>query len=146
MTYKSYLKEYEEYRQNIMSDTPKSTDTFMYSNAKAIDIYAHGKSFKIQDNLKLYEVVKIVRDSIDRHYYQCQIGMRIDVGNKKAVFHFFFNKKDREYYYISGTLNQFISTQLFKVYGNYFKVTSEEKNLENSDVELEVTVEINEEI
>lgn len=68
----------------------------MYPNAGLIDIYADGKAFKISDNTKLYEVIKVVKDIIDFQFYNkgmttISFGFGINVGSNCAIFTISFN-------------------------------------------------------
>jgi len=75
---------------------PKDTSEIMYPNAGLVDLYADEKGFKINDNSKLYEVVKVVKDIIDFNFYvkgmstiSFQFG--INVNTNSAVFTITFN-------------------------------------------------------
>ena len=135
---KNYLAEFEE---KHLSDKLGSTDEFMYSNARALDIYGQGKRFKIEDNQLFYEVVKIVKEIIDRHYYNQQVTLSVDIANKAVLFTFIVDSKDIKHSYFIETLYMFINIQLSRQYGGYFKILRDDYQADGKSV-LKIKVEI----
>jgi len=142
MSYRKYIREFEE---KIYSDLNPSTDEFMYSNAKALELYGQGKRFKIEDNLLFYEIVKIVRDVVDRHFYSQEVQFHIQIANKEVQFTFIINKVDAKYSYFVETLFMFINNQIYRRYGTFFKVTREDEQLGDNKIALKVKVKKTEE-
>jgi len=143
MHYKKYLQEFEE---KSYSDVLKSTDDIMYSNARAMEIYGRGKRFDIADNLILYEVVKIVRDTIDKHFYQNSVKFSIQIADREAHFTFIVGKEDAKYSYFLETLFMYITNEIYRTYGNYFNIDREEKSAGKNKVKLKIIVKKNEEV
>ena len=142
MSYRQYLKEFEE---TSFSDPTVSTDDYMYSNAKAMEIYGQGKRFTIEDNLMFYEVVKIVKDVIDRHYYQNQTQLYIQIKDKELVFSFLIDKTENRYTFFIETLYMFVTTQIYRQFGNYFEISREDGVTEDNKVVLKIFVKKTEE-
>lgn len=146
---KKYLREFEEkidtaYKKTD-SDLNSSTDEIMYSNARALEIYGRGKRFDIEDNIILYEVVKIVREIVDKHFYQPEVRFFIQVADRQAEFTFIVDKTDAKYSYFIETLFMFISGEIYRTYGDYFILEREDELLEDNKVKLKITVKKNEE-
>lgn len=141
MSYKEYLQEFEDQSYVNTSNLTPSTDDFMYPNAKAMEIYSQGKRFQIEDNLIYYEIVKIVRDIVDRHFYSQQVQFYIQIANKAVIFKFVIDKVDAKYSYFVETLYMFITTQIYRRYGTYFTVTREDELLGDNKIVLKVKVE-----
>lgn len=137
MYYKEYFREFEE---KIYNDLIPSTDNIMYSNARAMEIYGQGKRFKIEDNLLFYEVIKVVRDVIDKHFYQNSIRFYTEIANKEVTFTFVMDMMDIKYSYFLETLYMFITSQLFKKFGDYFEISREDEIRENNEAILKINV------
>jgi hypothetical protein len=61
------------------------------SKAPLIDIYASGKTFEISDNSKIYQVVKITKDIIDRQFFNQQkttLSFQFGIDVKKHAVSF----------------------------------------------------------
>jgi hypothetical protein len=61
------------------------------STAPIVDIYASGKTFEISDNSKVYQCVKVVKDIIDRQFFNQQktslsFQFSMDVKKHGVVF------------------------------------------------------------
>ena len=140
MSYKKYLLEYEEKTATVHSDQLKSTDDVMYSNARALELYGQGKRFNIEDNVTLYEIVKIVREIVDKHFYYIPVQFYIQIADREAHFTFIIDKVDIKFSYFVETLFMFITTQIYRIYGNYFVVERTQENKENNKVEMTVIV------
>jgi hypothetical protein len=79
-------------------DKPKSTDDIVYPSAPIVDIYADGSAFSIHDNQKLYEIIKVVKNIIDRQFFNqgkrtLSFAFNINVLNKLVEFIMTFNNK-----------------------------------------------------
>lgn len=138
MHYKTYLREHEE--TQLHDDPIHSTDEYMYSNARALDLYGQGKRFEIEDNLIYYEIVKVVRDLVDKHFYQHPVQFYIQVANKEVVFTFVIGRVDAKYSYFIETLYMFITTQIYRQFGSFFKVSREDEVIDNDRVVLRIKV------
>ena len=145
MSYKKYLCEFEEKSYTNYSDQTPSTDEFMYSNTKALELYGQGKRFTIEDNLLFYEVIKIVRDVVDRHFYSQQLQFYIQIADKVVQFTFIIDKVDAKYSYFVETLFMFITTQIYRKYGTFFTITREDEILGDNKISLKVKVKKNKE-
>jgi hypothetical protein len=143
-SYGDYINNFSKDIAN--SDLTPSSDEYMYSNAKAMEIYGQGKRFQIEDNTLNYEVVKIVKDIVDRHFYHVQLQFYVQVANKGVVFTFVMDKSDAQYSYFMETLYMFITSQIYKTYGSYFLVSREDEQLENNLISLKIKVKKDEEV
>ncbi|MEM4261312.1 MAG: hypothetical protein QXG00_08765 [Candidatus Woesearchaeota archaeon] len=137
MSYTSYLREFEE---RVYSDLTPSTDDIMYANARAMDIYGQGKRFQIEDNLIYYEIVKIIREIVDKHFYQHPVHFYIQVANKEAIFTFIIEKIDAKYSYFVETLYMYVTTQIYRKFGDYFNVIREDEVEDNDSVIMRIIV------
>ena len=137
MSYKQYLIEHET---RLYSDPIQSTDEYMYTNARALELYGHGKRFQIEDNSLLYEVIKIFKDVIDRHFYQNQIRTSIQIADKSVIFTLLIAKDDVKFSYFVETIYMFIATQIFKQFGKYFEISREDDVSEDNNVILKIKV------
>lgn len=71
------------------------------TSSPIIDIYASGKKFEITDNSKIYACVKIVKDIIDRQFFNQQkttlsFQFGIDVKNHGVTFDISVNNNQLE--------------------------------------------------
>ena len=71
------------------------------STAPIVDIYASGKTFEISDNSKIYQCVKIVKDIIDRQFFNQQkttlsFQFAIDVKKHQVAFDISVNNNQLE--------------------------------------------------
>ena len=71
------------------------------SKAPLLDIYASGKTFEISDNSKLYMAVKLVKDIIDRQFFNQQkttlsFQFSIDVKKHQVAFDISVNNNQLE--------------------------------------------------
>lgn len=82
--------------------TPDVTPTYMdTTSAPIVDIYASGKTFDITDNSKIYQCVKVVKDIIDRQFFNQQkttlnFQFAIDVKKHSVTFDISVNNNQLE--------------------------------------------------
>jgi formyltetrahydrofolate synthetase len=71
---------------NTVDPVNQLPDPFTGVNAPILNLYATGDSFKINDNSKLYEIIKLFKDLTDKHQYLQSLTYAIDVNNKLVKF------------------------------------------------------------
>jgi hypothetical protein len=122
------------------SDPILNADEFMNSNSKLMSLYADGKGFNLTDNLDLYEVIKLVKDLTDKHFYFKDLVWKADIANRKVVITFKLgNGKEENDFFLQG-VKQYILTQIFKKFGSVYTIDTEFlKNTEKQDI-MKLTV------
>ncbi|MFW6282044.1 MAG: hypothetical protein ACOC1O_04550 [bacterium] len=80
------------------SDPILNADEFIKSNSDIMDFYSKGKGFDLTDNLELYEVVKMVKDLLDKHLFQEDVTWKVDIANRKAIFTFKIKGDNNKYF------------------------------------------------
>lgn len=119
------------------SDATLDADEFLYGNSQLISYYSKGNGFKLNDNQDYYEVIKMVKDMTDKHFYHRDMVWKVDVAHNKAVFQFKLGKSEnleQNNFFLSG-IQQYILTGLLKKFGDSYKIDTEfSKSLDGQDV------------
>jgi hypothetical protein len=70
------------------SDQVPNTSDFMYSNSEPLTYYARGNGFDLTDNQDFYEVIKLIKDFVDRNVFAKNMTWKADIKNRKLQISF----------------------------------------------------------
>ncbi len=103
-------------------------EDFRKSNTEPMTYYAKGNGFDLTDNSDLYEVVKLVKDMVDRHLYMRDLTWKVDIAHRKAVFVFtlgnLYYEDEVDDFFLQG-VQQYVTGDMMKRYGSLYNIDSE---------------------
>lgn len=138
MCYKKYLKEIVDLSDPIPSDQDK-----IDSNSKILNIYKNGKSFSIYDNSNILNVIKLVKDFVDRNRNIFGMSYQIDMEGKEVRFQiksgYNIRDKFKIEYMMYGLLNNLINS----IQSQYNDVCIEH-DIEDEDKKIIINLKIRE--
>jgi hypothetical protein len=127
-------------RDNIKDIVPqknvdaRKTDDFMYSNSEPISYYARGNGVDLTSNSDLYEIIKVVKDLTDKHFFVRDLVWKVDVKRRRAIFTFKLGNGDEEdQYFLDGVKTYILTNVGYKMGPNY---SSESELLKNEEGQL----------
>ena len=109
-----------------------SDDPFLRDGAPILNLYDNGDGFRINDNSKLYEVIKLFKDMTDKHLFFQNVSYAIDVNKKCIVFDIV---TDNDHVMTVDILHTFVDNlkaQIEKRFGKSFEF--EIQNKDDNDI------------
>ena len=109
-------------------------EKFEQEVSPVLDIYGNGKDFEITDNQQLYEIVKMVKDILDKHFYAENFLYNMGVEYNKLIVKFMDEDEKKDAIsiknsmwtsYILDDIIGFIELEFNRKYPNKVKVKKE---------------------
>jgi len=85
-------------------------------DAPIFNIYGAGKQFRIRDNSILFEIVKMVKDVLDKHFYRDQIIYDIDIKYDVLEMKFVMSRGEYKAEAFVEGIADWIRNKMFKKY------------------------------
>jgi hypothetical protein len=143
-----FVDDYDEFRAKYINvkEIPDNSDSVLDAsefmpNSKMQDIYTHGKGFDVTDNQDFYEVVKLVKDMMDKHLFQRDLTWRVDIAHRKAKFTFKLAEqmsKEADDFFLQG-VQQYVMQQMTRKFGPLYTIDTEFLK-DNGKIIMEMTV------
>lgn len=108
---------------------------YVKSNSRIFDIYGSGSTLDMQDNQRIYEVIKVVKDIMDRHLFINSVQYRTNNRTKSVVFHFILTDDDdmANEFFLQGLL-QYVTNEVNNKIGSAFDFEYDlKKNVDGFD-------------
>lgn len=110
-------------------------------------IYSRGEKFEIHDNQDLYEIVKMVKDFTDKHFYAQNFKYLTEVSYRTLIIRIIQNPKklgqgDIMDYHVSSVI-QFITSNIERLFPGKYNLASSKKTLPNGLQETTVVIKQN---
>jgi hypothetical protein len=150
MSILDYLRNKDEFdninvkKEPDLSSPIGNAEDFIKSNSDVLNIYSKGKDFDLTDNQNLYEVVKLMKDILDKHLFVRDIVYKFDIKNRKLTVNIELREgyEDGNYYFLDGFYQYIVSQINLKFGSNFFKIRKYmKKNYDGFDVMI---IDINE--
>jgi len=131
-TFPAPVMDVEEIPDN--SDPILNADEFMYSNSEPQNYYSRGKGFDLTDNSELYEIIKLVKDLTDRHFYIKNMTWKVNIAHREAEFVFKLRDGDDSNEFFLNGVREFISSEVVRVFGQRYSIDTSYLNDSGHDV------------
>ena len=110
-------------------------------------MYSDGKHLNISDNQDLFEIVKIIKDFTDKHFYAQNFKYLTEVSYRTLTIKIIQNPNtlgqgDIMDYHVSSVI-QFIISNIERIYPGKYSLTSSKKTLSNGLEETKVVIKQN---
>lgn len=109
-----------------------------------VDIYGNGEEFNIVDNQDLYEMVKIIKDYIDKHFYASNFKYNYAVDYNKLIFQVENEKKNQQssmfHYLIADDMVNMIQNRIQRQYNRMYSVSKEVYDLDEDNEIIKIII------
>jgi hypothetical protein len=113
------MKKYEKYLVEKLQEEP----------SPILNVYGSGERFDISDNEDLFQMVKMIKDMIDKHFYSSNFKYSYKVDYQTLVFEVESQKNSQEVsmvnHLIVDDLVNMVETGISRRYQNLFKISRE---------------------
>lgn len=118
-----------------------NADEYLYSNSELMSHYGNAKDVNINDNSRLDEVVKLIKDIFDKHFYVQNVTWKVDVKNRRVKLSFYVQNSDdgSDAFFLEG-LVQHVLTSVARKFADTMELESKEVITIDDKLKLQITI------
>jgi len=119
-------QEYDFQGQVDMSAELGNADEYLYSNSEPMTYYANGNGFELTDNDQLYEIIKLVHELTDKHFFVRDLTWKANIKHRYVEFIFKLGEGDDEAdkFFLDG-VHAYLNSEILKNFGPLYNVYKE---------------------
>jgi len=120
-----------------LSSPLRSTDDYQ-PNSDLMDMYAKGDGFSLNNNLDLYEVIKLMKDILDRHLFVQDMTYVADTKDRSVTFTLSLNSDmvdiESDKIFLTGFYDYLVTMICQKFGREYFQMSYKIKFIDNKSI------------
>jgi hypothetical protein len=139
----SEVKEVEDTVDIVPSPSLRDADDFMYSNSEPMSYYARGNGFDLTSNSDLYEIVKVVKDLTDKHFFVRDLVWKANIKRREVELLFTLGTGDEADQFFMDGVEHYIITNIGYKLGPYYSSEKEMITGDDGQLTLKLTIKRN---